>query len=227
MKSYIALPLLVGAVLAAPQIATRDTKPFKEPSANGEGCYVGGDNVTLMLGSPTYAEDCTGTIEYCLRGFYKRHGEDFADANACLLSRGKDPKTIDAYRILNKEDYDAGMEALRQGNQLFNRYKIIIRLHDTSVLDDKDKEGNDLINSLWTLNEDRVSTAKGLLDEAARKFGRAFAPEFLDEIDKAIADARAKLNAGWAQIKDININQISDLEGWFRGKTEEKYYKTW
>ncbi|EFZ03388.1 hypothetical protein X797_009314 [Metarhizium robertsii] len=229
MKAYIALPLLVGAVLAAPQQqkATRDNKPFKEPSENGSGCYVRDDSPTLQARPPTYAEDCTGTIEYCLRGFYQHHGEDFADADACLWSRGKDPNTIDAYRILNKEDYDAGLEALRQGNQIYNRYLLIDRLVNTRVSDDKDKEGNDIINSLRGWNQHRVSLARESLDLAKRKFATAFAPEFSGEINQAIDDARAKLNAAWTQVKETNVNHLSGLWEWFRGKTEEKYYKSW
>ncbi|KAK8917160.1 hypothetical protein H634G_09231 [Metarhizium anisopliae BRIP 53293] len=229
MKAYIALPLLVGAVLAAPQQqnATRDNKPFKEPATDMSGCYVRDDSPTLQARPPTYTEDCTGTIEYCLRGFYKHHGEDFADADACLWSRGKDPKTLDAYRILNNDDYHAGIRALQQGNQIYNRYLLITRLIDTHVADDKDKEGNDIINNLWWSNERRVPLARESLDLAKRKFATAFGPEFSGEINQAIDDARAKLNAAWTQVKETNVNHISDLYGWFRGKTEEKYYKSW
>ncbi|KAG8410867.1 hypothetical protein J3459_012119 [Metarhizium acridum] len=179
MELYIALPFLVGAVLAAPQQqhAARDTKPFKEPAADRS--------------------------IFC------------------------DPKTIGAYRVLNKDDYDAGIRALYQGNQMYNRYGLMIRLNEIRVSDDEDKEGTELIEQLSNSNEGRLRLPGESLDLAKREFTTAFVLEFSDEINQAIQEARSKLSVAWDQARDANVNQLANLSGWFRGKTEEKYYQTW
>ncbi|EFY85277.1 hypothetical protein MAC_08686 [Metarhizium acridum CQMa 102] len=152
---------------------------------------------------------------------------DFADADACLWSRGKDPKTIGAYRVLNKDDYDAGIRALYQGNQMYNRYGLMIRLNEIRVSDDEDKEGTELIEQLSNSNEGRLRLPGESLDLAKREFTTAFVLEFSDEINQAIQEARSKLSVAWDQARDANVNQLANLSGWFRGKTEEKYYQTW
>lgn len=225
MKLYTALPFLAGFALAAPQQqhAARDTKPFKEIPTNFANCYERDDAPTLQARPPILSEECTGTMAYCFRQYYKNNGEEFASTDECLLSRGIDPKTVDAQRILNKDDYSAGVQALHEGNAIYNRYMLIMQLRDTYVAREHDREGSDLIDRLARDNEYRVSLARESLDTAKWRFGRAFSPEFAEEINQAIQEARGKLNAAWVEAKKADVNQIANLRDWISGKTEEKY----
>ncbi|KID92399.1 hypothetical protein MAJ_10857, partial [Metarhizium majus ARSEF 297] len=179
--------------------------------------------ITVQARYRARTEDCRGTIEYCLRGFYNNQGESFNNADDCLWSRGKDPQTIEAYRILNQNEYDAGKKALRVANYLYNRFRTIrnLRYADVSGHDDK---GNELIEQLYASNDDRLNSGRQLLDEAKDRFKKAFVQEFSGEIDQAIQDARGKLSAAWDDARDDNFKQLANLDGWIKGKTEEKYY---
>ncbi|KAM3452661.1 hypothetical protein MY3296_004399 [Beauveria thailandica] len=100
MKSYIALSFLVGAVLAVPKPALADpqpqdvaggSKPFIERPPPSDACIS--NSPTLMV-SRVQTEECLGTRAYCWGEVYAENGENFADWEECLRSRGKDPKTI-------------------------------------------------------------------------------------------------------------------------------------
>ncbi|KAM0740061.1 hypothetical protein ACQRIT_005245 [Beauveria bassiana] len=135
MKSFIAVSLLAAATLALPQLEARDdanatTKAFKEADTSRADCWKKDPNVWWLTGSATLIEDCTGTIEYCLRGFYSKHGEEFDDADACLRSRGLDPENdVDAMRMISRDDYKKGNSALQEANHIYARYMISSILH--------------------------------------------------------------------------------------------------
>ncbi|TQV95138.1 hypothetical protein V2A60_009797 [Cordyceps javanica] len=233
MKSFLAVPLLAAAALAAPQLAARDdaaaTKPVKQADTSRADCYKKDPDEAWMLpATATRTEDCAGTIEYCLRGFYSMHGEEFSDADACLRSRGLDPATaVDAMRVVSREDYSKGFQALREANSIYNRYMLFTRLMQTSVSDEADKEGNDIINNLYWSNEGRVSKAREAIADAKRHFGSAFAPEHTAEIEAGIEEAKGKLNAAWNEVKDKDVEQLANMYDWFKSRSEEKYYHNW
>lgn len=232
MKSFIALPLLAAAALAAPQLAARDdatTKPVKEADTSRADCWKKDPGQHWMLpSSPTRTEDCAGTIEYCLRGFYSLHDEDFSDADACLRSRGLDPATdVDGMRIISEDAHSRGFKALREANQIYNRYMLLTRLGQTSVSDETDKEGNDIIDKLRSSNEDRVMQAREAISDAKWFFERAYGSEHAAEIDAGIEEAKGKLNAAWNEIKDKDIEQLANMYDWFKNHSAEKYYHDW
>ncbi|OAA56751.1 hypothetical protein ISF_07267 [Cordyceps fumosorosea ARSEF 2679] len=232
MKSFIALPLLAAAALAAPQLEARDdatTKPVKEADTSRADCWKKDPNVHWMLpASATRNEDCTGTIEYCLRGFYSRHGEEFDDADACLRSRGLDPATaVDAMRIVSRDDYSKGFSALQEANQIYNRYMLLTQLSRTTVSDEKDKEANDFINQILWSNENRVDQARKAISNAKSYYKRAFGSKHDDEVEAGIEEAKRKLNAAWAEVKDKDVEQLRNMYDWFKERSEEKYYHNW
>ncbi|POR37073.1 Uncharacterized protein TPAR_02718 [Tolypocladium paradoxum] len=228
MKFYIVLPFLAGVALAAQQQnAACDTKPFKEvPSRTyfEENCYERGGHPSLP--DPKIpSEECTGTMPYCFREYYKlpTNNENCSSTNECLLSRGIDPKKLDGHRILNKDEYAAANRALSQANAIYNRYRVINQLHSIIGVQ-QDREGSDLIDRLMKDNENRPPMARDFLDSAKRSFLRAFSPEFAEEINQAIQEARGKLSSAWDDAYEAKHNQVTDVSGWIRGKTEEKYY---
>ncbi|KAK8912676.1 hypothetical protein VCV18_012355 [Metarhizium anisopliae] len=231
MKSLIALPLLAAAALAAPQLAARDdaTKPVKEADTSRADCWKKDPDVHQMLpASATRNEDCTGTIEYCLRGFYSMHGEEFDGADACLRSRGLDPATaVDAMRIVSEDDYRKGFSALQEANQIYNRYMLLTQLARTSVSDEKDKEANDFINKIWSSNENRVYQAREAISNAKFYYKRAFGSKHDEEIEAGIEEAKGKLNAAWAEVKEKDVGQLRNMYDWFKERSEEKYFHNW
>ncbi|KAM3509460.1 hypothetical protein MY11210_006309 [Beauveria gryllotalpidicola] len=230
MKSFIALPLLAAAALAAPQLAARDDgtiKPVKEADTSRPDCWH--NQGSMVAEKATFIEECTGTIEYCLRGFYNVHGEEFDDADACLRSRGLDPATaVDAMRIVSRYDYDKGFEALNQANQMYNRYQLLSRLALTPVSDEMDKEGNDILDKFnWFESEKRVEKARHAISNAKFYFKRAFGSEHGAEIEAGIEEAKGKVNAAWNEIKAKDVEQLANMHDWFKDRSEKKYYHNW
>ncbi|EJP67510.1 hypothetical protein CRV24_005729 [Beauveria bassiana] len=72
-------------------VAVGGSKPFIERPALSLACTS--KDFTLME-SRIPTEECLGTRAYCNDEYYIDNGEDFADSDECLRSRGKDPKTI-------------------------------------------------------------------------------------------------------------------------------------
>ncbi|OAA40486.1 hypothetical protein BBO_06070 [Beauveria brongniartii RCEF 3172] len=235
MKSLIALPLLVAAALAAPQLEARDAanattgpKPVKEADTKRADCWQKDPDVSWMLpATATRNEDCTGTIEYCLRGFYSRHGEEFSDADACLRSRGLDPATaVDAMRIVSRDDYNKGFLALDEANEIYNRYMLINRLMETHVSADTDKEGNDMIYQLWQPHRRREAKESNAISTAKFHFKHAFGSKHDAEVEAGIEEAKDKLHAAWTDINVSNLGQLK-MRDWFKNHSEEKYYHNW
>ncbi|KAM0738291.1 hypothetical protein ACQRIT_006028 [Beauveria bassiana] len=229
MKFFIALPLLAAAALGAPELVARDdaTKPVKEADTSRADCWMKGAH-HLMPPTATLIEDCTGTIEYCLRGFYSVHGEEFDDADACLRSRGLDPATaIDAMRIVSQDDYKKGYRALRKANEIYNRYRILSLLTRTSVSDEMDQEANDFIKKIRYSTEKRFHEARKAMSDATSYYKRAFGSKHDEEIEAGIEEAKGKLNAVWMEIEDKDIQQMSDIVYWFKERSEEKYFHKW
>ncbi|KGQ09652.1 hypothetical protein BBAD15_g5036 [Beauveria bassiana D1-5] len=72
-------------------VAVDGSKPFIERPALSLAC-TSKDFTLLESRIPT--EECLGISAYCNGEYYIDNGEDFADSDECLRSRGKDPKTI-------------------------------------------------------------------------------------------------------------------------------------
>ncbi|EJP61780.1 uncharacterized protein BBA_09271 [Beauveria bassiana ARSEF 2860] len=231
MKSFIALSLLAAAALGAPQLVARDdaTKPVKEADTSRADCWKRDPGAHHMLPpTATLIEDCTGTIEYCLRGFYSMHGEEFDDADACLRSRDLDPATaIDAMRIVSQDDLDKGYKALKNANHIYNRYMIITLLTRTFVPDEMDQEANDFIEKLRFSTQERVHQARDLISQGKTHYKLAFGSKHDEEIEAAIEEAKGKLNAAWIEIKGKDTQQMSDMFDWFKERSEEKYFHDW
>ncbi|OAA73126.1 hypothetical protein ISF_00027 [Cordyceps fumosorosea ARSEF 2679] len=231
MKTFIALPLLAAAAsaLAAPQPAARaDAKTFKEPARDRDDCYKKDPSMPWRA-SATLIEDCTGTLEYCLRGYYAQHDEQFADADACLTSRGVDPATAigDAIRIVNRDEYRQGFQALHDANHLINRHRLLVRLERELVSPDRDPEGDKIVENIWRSKDRRAWAARKAIADAKEHFGGAFAPGHEMEIAAAIKDAEDRLNASWDEVDGKDFGQISGMWQWFTSHTEEKYYYAW
>ncbi|KAM3435996.1 hypothetical protein NHJ13734_005273 [Beauveria thailandica] len=234
MKSFIALPLLAAAALAVPQLAVRDdanatTKVFKEADTSRADCWKKDPNENWMLpSSPTRNEDCTGTIEYCLRGFYSRHGEEFDDADACLRSRGLDPATaVNAMRMVSPDHYRKGHRALHEAGRIYGRYVLLTMLARTHVSDGKDKEVDDFLNTVWSSNANRLYQSRAEVDNAKYFYKRAFGSKHDEEIDAGIEEARGRMNAFWSGVQDKNFEQLLNMYDWFKEHSEEKYYHSW
>ncbi|KGQ02278.1 hypothetical protein BBAD15_g12513 [Beauveria bassiana D1-5] len=210
MKPFIALLLLAAAALAAPELPARNdaTKPVKEADTSRADCWK---NHGMLPAKATHNEDCTGTIEYCLRGFYSSHGEEFDNADDCLRSRGLDPAT-------------AGLSALEEANELFNRYMLLTRFARTSVSDENDKEGNDFINRLQSSNNNRVFQAREMIRKAKYHLKRAFGLIHDEEIEAGIEVAKGNLTAAWDEVQMKDVNQLRSMRDWFKERSEEKYF---
>ncbi|KAM3445856.1 hypothetical protein NHJ13734_000033 [Beauveria thailandica] len=79
---------------AAPQkqgVAVGGSKPFIDMPPASQACL---DPNGILIGQRLPTEECVGTIRYCEEENYVEQGEDFADSDECIRSRGKDPKTI-------------------------------------------------------------------------------------------------------------------------------------
>ncbi|KAM3430248.1 hypothetical protein MY4824_007785 [Beauveria thailandica] len=239
MKSFIALPLLAAAALAVPQLAVpqlavRDdanatTKVFKEADTSRADCWKKDpDEHPMLPSSSTRNEDCTGTIEYCLRGFYSMHGEEFDDADACLRSRGLDPATaVDAMRMVSPDDYRKGHRALDEASRIYGRYVLLTMLAHTKVSDGKDKEVDDFLNTIRSSNENRLYQSRAEVDNAKNFYKRAFGSKHDEEIDAGMEEAKGRLNAFWSGVQHKNLEQLLNMHDWFKEHSEEKYYHQW
>ncbi|KAF1738745.1 hypothetical protein CRV24_000673 [Beauveria bassiana] len=233
MKSFIALPLLAAATLALPQLEARDdadatTKAFKEADTSRADCWKKDPNVWWLTGSATLIEDCTGTIEYCLRGFYSNHGEEFDDADACLRSRGLDPENdVDAMRMVSRDDYKKGRGALQEANHIYARYMLLTMLSRTHVPDGKDKEVDDFLAKVWNSNDNRLYQSRDGVANAKYFHKRAFGSKHDEEIEAGIQEARGRMNAFWSGVQDNNFEQLLNMDAWFKEHSEEKYFHQW
>ncbi|KAM3517310.1 hypothetical protein MY4038_010318 [Beauveria bassiana] len=224
MKPFIALLLLAAAALAAPELPARGdaTKPVKEADTSRADCWK---SRGMLPAKATHNEDCTGTIEYCLRGFYSSHGEEFDNADDCLRSRGLDPATaVDAMRIVSWDDYKKGLGALEAANELFNRYMLLTRFARTSVSDENDKEGNDFISGFQSSNNNRIFQAREMIRKAKYHLKRAFGLIHDEEIEAGIEEAKGNLTAAWDEVQMKDVNQLRSMRDWFKERSEEKYF---
>ncbi|KAF1730588.1 hypothetical protein CRV24_008657 [Beauveria bassiana] len=129
----------------------------------------------------------------------------------------KDPKTVVVPRILNKDDYDAGISALTEGNYQWNRYMPIERFNDIAYTDQRESK----IHKLQETNPVRRIQALKSITTAKTKFATAFGPEFSGEINQTIDGARHGLRLVWAKAQDTNYRQLIELGDLLQEKTKQ------